>query len=224
MTILPLLPQGKKKKSHVPEKVGGSLETFLLHKNAKFKLTVWLFVSYSCREGDTRNGCSWHSRTKQRSIWHLTLSHQCWIFVKGNVTRLLGKQPFIWNWEWTRCCMHYVSADSLWFCSNFSSVNCNASCCYGIVFCWWRHMLCVREQPKWGLPWMSTTQRCRPLSATDNSNNNLQIVDVFTKSWQRYLAPSAVRSKVDRTEVFLFYTFLFRMFWFHLFIFHFCNS
>lgn len=66
---------------------------------AKFNLTVWLFVSCSCREGDTGSGRRWHSRTKQRRIWHLTLSHQCWIFGNGNVTRLLGKQAFLCGTE-----------------------------------------------------------------------------------------------------------------------------
>lgn len=71
---------------------------------SRIRGTTWLFVLCLCREGDETSRVSshsWHSKTEQQNIWHLTLSHQCWIFVKENVTRLLGKQTaFFWIfWE-----------------------------------------------------------------------------------------------------------------------------
>lgn len=54
------------------------------------------YLSSNLVVGETKHLESGVTHDIQRTMehWHLTLSHQCWIFVKENVTSLLGKQPF----------------------------------------------------------------------------------------------------------------------------------
>lgn len=94
MTISPPSPQEKKQIQML--KVGGSLGTFLPHRKQRSSwLSVFFFVSYWCGEG--WNPQRLLMRFKDKTTEHLTLSHQCRIFVRGNVTRLLGKRAFLFR-------------------------------------------------------------------------------------------------------------------------------
>lgn len=88
--------------------------------------------------------------------------------------------------------MHYVSADSLWFCSNFSSVL--------IVMQVVAMGLCFGDDAIWCAFVINQTEACLDLkqhsdavNSPPGSNQHFKIVNALTKCWQRSLASPAVK-------------------------------
>lgn len=98
MTISPLSPQGKNKKSRCWRLVEALEPSSFTGSNLHLGCLVFFFcVSFRCREG-------WKPQRllvtfKDKTTEHLTFDFvsSCRIFVKGNVTRLLGKQAFLFR-------------------------------------------------------------------------------------------------------------------------------
>lgn len=105
------------------------LNGFLSFIVLRIRGTTWLFVSYLCGEGDKTSWVSshsYHSKTEQQNIWHLTLSFQCWIFVKRKCHTPFGLTAFFWiseNKQDALCTTLVLIHFCLFFLSNdFSSV------------------------------------------------------------------------------------------------------